>query len=275
MDERGEQLEELHGYAGKLLEEMRNPDLIDLLQETTTHLHDIAIEYSREADSWRDKYEESEKRNRDLQNTVDILTDQNTRLRNDLEDQTEKIRALDQDLSRNFQTKLDELREYRDREIFDYNQKVRSMIEAQQYLADEKSKYEQLNRDLENAKRESEEKRDEYDHLIRDNQSKLEDYDRLCEVERNAEQRINDTIQDANSKIQSANDERDSWKQKFFEEQGKREGLEQELANLKNQLQANSNHENGENMQPNSSETPVENQEDSSNSDESHSFRAQ
>ena len=65
MDERGEQLEELHGYAGKLLEEMRNPDLIDLLQETTTQLHDIAIEYSREVDSWRDKYEESEKQNRD------------------------------------------------------------------------------------------------------------------------------------------------------------------------------------------------------------------
>ena len=120
------------------------------------------------------------------------MTDQNIRLHNALEDQTEKIRALDQDLSRNFQTKLDELREYRDREIFDYNQKVRSMIEAQQYLADEKSKYEQLNRDLENAKRESEEKRDEYDHLIRDNQSKLDDYDRLCEVERNDEQRINE-----------------------------------------------------------------------------------
>ena len=47
---------------------------------------------------------------------------------------------------------------------------------------------------------------------------------------------------------------------KIFEEQGKREQLEQKLANLKNQSQANSNHENGENMQPNSSETPVENQ---------------
>ena len=107
-----------------------------------------------------------------------------------------------------------------------------------------------MNSDLETKIRESEKKRDEYDRLIGDNQSKLAEYDSLYKFKLTA----NEKISDADSKIKSANDEVAEWNRKFDEEHKLREKLEQELANLKKQLQPNSNHENGENIQQDQTE---------------------
>lgn len=261
MDERGQELNELRDYGNKLLEEMRYPNLIGMLQETLTHLHDIACEYSRDADLWHERYEacaeEKQALQDELQHRIGAWEEQKGEWRSVIKVQTDKI----QDMDRDFQYKLDELRVYRDNEIGNYNDKVQSLLTAQSALVQMKNDIEEEKRRLEDARRkcdetkaehekakeEYEEKRRECEQQIERNRDKIEGYGELFAEKTNVQSKIEKVEKEAAEKAEVANKEIAEWNRRYDEEHVLREKIEKELEELK-KLQGN---EDSNNDKPN------------------------
>ena len=246
MDERRQELTELRNYGHKLLEEMRYPSIIGMLQETISHIADIAEEYSAEAEKWHDKYDECAAQNENLQKQINDLIkeeeQENQKLCNVIKEQAEKIESM----SRDFATKMEELRTHRDQEIEEYNGKLQALIATQTTLDNLKNEVEQkkskLEEDIQKCNEEKtnyENKRLEYERQIEDNQAKLNEYDSLYQFKLDSQKTIDDAIQAAEGKIKAANDTATEWERKYGEEYTLREKLEKEIESLKNQLQGN------------------------------------
>lgn len=248
MDEREQELNALREYGFKLLEKMRYQELLEMLQGTLTHLHDIAAEYSNEANSWRVKYDECEAHNRQLQQQLQDLKNAN----NDQVDKLQKTIQIQSDaiteLEKEFNRKIGELRSYRDSEVQHYNEQIQSLILAQQSLANMKRELEDKLHEcdsektrLENLKRECEEMRAELQRKIEVNQTKLDRYDELDNFQRNAQQRIDelekalyDKEEEANNKIKDLNKELET-------ERKRKQELERQLDELKRQPSSDNN----------------------------------
>ena len=253
MDERGQELNELRDYGNKLLEEMRYPNLIGMLQETLTHLHDIACEYSRDADLWHRKYnacaEEKQALQEEIQHRIGAWEEQKAEWRSVIKVQTDKIQEMDRD----FQYKLDELRVYRDREIGNYNDRVQSLLTAQSALGKMKNDLEEEKRRLEDAhrkcdeakaehekaKEEYEEKRRECEQQMERNRDKIEGYEVLFIEKMNVQSKIEKIEKDAAEKVEAANKEIAEWNRRYDAEHVLREKITKELEELKKKLQGN------------------------------------
>ena len=126
MDERGQELNDLRDYGARLLEEMKYPELIGMLQETMTHLHDIATEYAKDAEGWHVKYDACAAQNIALQKKLENLASALERQKEDMSAviyaQSDEIRQMGQE----FECKLNELRSYRDAGVAEYKQRVQS-----------------------------------------------------------------------------------------------------------------------------------------------------
>lgn len=253
MDEREQELSELRDYGYKLLEEMKYPNIISMLQETITHIADIAEEYSGEADKWHSKYDECAKQNENLREQIKDLTNtgeqQNKEFRAVIGEQAKKI----EDISREFEKKLDELRFYRDQEIEDYRNKVQALTATQKTLdemiVDVKSKKRQLENDIQRCNEEKakyEDTRLEYAQQIEDNQTKLDEYESLFKYKMEAETKITKIQNEADNKVSKANSEIAELTKKYNDETDLRQKLEKELDVLKNQLQNNADNLNSE-----------------------------
>ena len=98
MDERGRELDELRDYGHKLLDELRYPNVISMLQQTITHISGIAEEFSNEADKWHEKYDECFAQNEKLQGQIEDLTAaaerHNQELRAVIDAQAQKIEYM-------------------------------------------------------------------------------------------------------------------------------------------------------------------------------------
>lgn len=254
MDERGQALEELKGYGGKLLEEMRQPKLIDMLQETMEHLHNVAIEYSREADDWHLKYDmsqdENEKLRRQLADIKKLGETQNDEWRNAVKNQSEVLKSMEGSLQKQF----DSMRLHRDREVDAYKCKVENLIQTQKTLDALKGEVETAKQDLEEKirlcdeeKANCEAKRVELKDLINLNHDKITGYDELDQKLRNAQSKIANAQNDAEKKINAANATAADWERKYGEEYSLRVKLEEELATLKQRLQSSDANRAGEN----------------------------
>ena len=260
MDERGQELNELRDYGNKLLEEMRYPNLIGMLQETLTHLHDIACEYSRDADLWHRKYnacaEEKQALQEELQHRIGAWEEQKGEWRSVIKVQTDKI----QDMDRDFQYKLDELRVYRDNEIGNYNDKVQSLLIAQSALGKMKNELEEEKRRLEDARRKCDEakaehekakeeyegKRRECEQQIERNRDKIEGYGELFAEKTNVQSKIKKVEKEAAEKAEAANKEIAEWNRRYDAEHDLRKKIEKELEELKKKLQGNEDSNNDE-----------------------------
>lgn len=247
MDERGQALEELKGYGGKLLEEMRQPKLIDMLQETMEHLHNVAIEYSREADDWHLKYDMSRAENEKLcQQLADIKKlgeTQNDEWRDAVNHQSEVLKSMEG----SFQQQFDSMRLHRDREVDDYKFKVENLIQTQKTLDALKGEVETAKQDLEEKIRLYEAKRGEYEDQMKLNHAKITGYEELDQKLRNAQSEIANAQNAADDKINAANATAADWERKYCEEYSLRVKLEEELANLKQRLQSSDANKAGEN----------------------------
>jgi len=257
MDERGQELGELRDYGNKMLEEMRHSELIDMLQKTITHLHDIAGEYSKEADEWHVRYDACEKRYQELQieqkKQKEDWNQKEAGWKFIIGAQSEKIQKMDDD----FQNKLHELRTYRDEEIARYNEKVQSLLTAQDSLArmrnelaEEKQKLEDARKQYEDKKAECEGKEQEYEQHRKQNQTKLDAYDELYEYKLDADSKIKEARKNAEAKVEEATKENAEWNRKFDEEHARCEKLEKELEELKKKLQGNEDSNNEEQCIP-------------------------
>ena len=246
MDERGQELTELRDYGHKLLEEMRYPNIIGMLQETISHISNIAEEYSVEAEKWHNKYDECAKQNDNLQKQITDLTktgkQENEKLRAVIDEQAKKIESMGDE----FAKKMDELRSHRNQEIEEYNEKLQALIATQTTLdslkcevAEKESKLDKDIQSCNDEKTKCESKRLEYEQQIEDNQAKLNEYDSLYQFKLEAQQKIDNATQSAETKIKAANDTATEWERKYGEEYTLREKLEKEIESLKNQLQDN------------------------------------
>ena len=254
MDERGQALEELKGYGGKLLEEMRQPKLIDMLQETMEHLHNVAIEYSREADDWHSKYDMSQAENEKLrQQLADIKKlgeTQNDEWLNAVNNQSKVLKSMEGSLQQQF----DSIRTHRDSEVDDYKFKVENLIQTQKTLDALKGEVETAKQDLEEKirlcdeeKANCEAKRVELEEQINLNRDKITGYEELDQKLRNAQSEIANVQNAADDKINAANATAADWERKYGEEYSLRVKLEEELANLKQRLQSSDANKAGEN----------------------------
>ena len=246
MDERGQELTELRDYGHKLLEEMRYPNIIGMLQETISHIADIAEEYSAEAEKWHNKYDECAEQNENLQKQITDLTkigkQEIEKLRAVIDEQTKKIESMGDE----FAKKMDELRSHRNQEIDEYNEKLQALIATQTTLdnlkcevTEKEGKLEEDRQRCNKEKNNCESKRLEYEQQIEDNQAKLNEYDSLYRFKLEAQQKIDDATQSAETKIKAANDTATEWERKYGEEYTLREKLEKKIESLKNQLQDN------------------------------------
>lgn len=246
MDERGQELTELRDYGRKLLEEMRYPNIIGMLQETISHIADIAEEYSAEAEKWHNKYDECAGQNENLQKQITDLTktgkQENEKLRAVIDEQAKKIKSMGD----NFAMKMDELRSHRNKEIEEYNGKLQALIATQITLdslkcevAKKESKLEEDRQRFNEEKNNCESKQLEYEQQIKDNKDKLNEYDSLYQFKLGAQKKIDDAIQSADAKIKAANDTATEWERKYGEQYTLREKLEKEIESLKNHLQNN------------------------------------
>ena len=246
MDERGQELTELRDYGHKLLEEMRYPNIIGMLQETISHIADIAEEYSVEAEKWHNKYDECAEQNEKLQRKITDLTtagqQENKELCAVIDKQAKKIESMGVEFAR----KMDELRSHRNQEIEEYNEKLQALIATQTTLdnlkcevAEKENKLEEDRQRCNEEKTNCESKRLEYKQQIEDNQAKLNEYDSLYQFKLEAQQKIDEATQSAETKIKAANDTAAEWERKYGEEYTLREKLEKEIESLKNQLQNN------------------------------------
>ena len=243
MDERKRELSALRNYGDKLLEEMRYPSLISMLQETISHITNIAEEYSEEAEKWHNKYDELSERNRILDKQISDLTDKgekhNTRLCGSINAQAEKIERMNND----FAIKMDGLRGYRDQEIREYSSKLDMLIETQQTLNKLKTDVENIKKQLEKARQECEKEkskyeseRNKYQNQIEVNKTKLGEYEKLYKYKLDAEKKISKVEKDADDKVAAADKTAADWERKYGEEYTKREQLENELNSLKERL---------------------------------------
>lgn len=254
MDERGQDLEELKVYGGKLLEEMRQPKLIDMLQETMEHLHNVAIEYSREANDWHLKYDmsqaENEKLRRQLADIKKLGETQNDEWRNAVNHQSEVLKSMEGNLQQHF----DSMRLHRDREVDDYKFKVEKLIQTQKTLDALKGEVETAKQDLEGKirlrdeeKSNYEAKRAELEDQMNLNHDKITGYEELDQKLRNAQSEIANAQNAADDTINAANATAAEWERKYCEEYSLRVKLEEELATLKQRLQSSDANKAGEN----------------------------
>lgn len=273
MDEREQELSELRNYGHKLLEEMKYPSIIAMLQETITHMADIAEEYSREADKWHSKYDECAEQNRNLQRQIEDLTKAGEQKNNELctviSKQAEQIKSMSHD----FEQKLDELRSYRNQEVEGYRDKVQALISTQatldKLISDveaEKRQLEDKIRQCDKEKAEYENKQLEYEIQIEDNRTKLDEYPGLFNYKLNAENKIAEAQKAADDKVDEANRKVDDLTKKYNDEVELRKKLEEELGKLKDQLQGNTDNPTSEEL--NCQDDVVERREEQSAHDD-------
>lgn len=246
MDEREQELSELRDYGTRLLKEMQYPELLAMLHETITHLHDIASEYARDAEMWHGKYEESADQNVALQKRLADLPaaweSEKKELRGVIEHQSGEINAL----NAQFQAKLEALRSYRDDEIAAYNERVQEMLSAQsaweqmkQAYEKEKAQLEEERQNCEILSQECRQKYNEYQTHLETNQEKLNEYETLFNDRMREQMRINEVQHKADAQIRAIREERDDWKGKYEKERYWREKFENELTTLKKCQQEN------------------------------------
>lgn len=202
MDEREQELNALREYGFKLLEKMRYPELLEMLHGTLTHLHDIAAEYSTEANTWRARYNECEAHNQKLQQQLQDLETANNeqvdKLKEAIKIQSDTITDLEKDFNR----KLGELRSYRDSEVQNYNKQIQALILAQQSLDGMKQELEENLRKCESERKrlerlqlDLERERADLQRQIDVNKTKLDRYDELDVFQRNAQGKIDELEQ--------------------------------------------------------------------------------
>lgn len=253
MDERGQDLEELKVYGGKLLEEMRQPKLIDMLQETMEHLHNVALEYSREADDWHSKYDRSQAENEELRRQLADIKKlgetQNDEWRNAVKNQSEVLKSMEGSLQQQF----DSMRSHRDREVDGYKLKVENLIQTLKTLDDLKSELETAKQDLEEKIRLRDEEKLNYEAERAElkkqfnlNRDKITGYEELDKKLRKAQSDIANAQNAANDTINAANATAADWERKYGEEYSLRVKLEEELATLTQQLQSSDANKAGE-----------------------------
>lgn len=244
MDERGQELNELRDYGAKLLEEMKYPDLIGMLQETMTHLHDIATEYATDAKHWHDKYDACEAQNVAMQQEMKNLTAALDRQKDEMaavvNAQSDNIRRMGQE----FERKLDELRSYRDAEVAEYNKRVQTMLATQEVLQQKKEmlavqeqRLAEARQLCENERKDLEKTREEYENQIKFNQMKIEAYPELSDDKRNYKKQLDDAKKVADDQLNSMRRERDAWKDKHDKEQHLRVLIENKLGKLQKDRQ--------------------------------------
>ena len=246
MDERGQELNDLRDYGARLLEEMKYPELIGMLQETMTHLHDIATEYAKDAEGWHVKYDASAAQNIALQKKLENLASALERQKEDMSAviyaQSDEIRQMGQE----FECKLNELRSYRDAEVAEYNQRVQALLATQEVLQQKKEKLAVQEQQLaeerqhcENERKAVERTRAEYEEQIELNRAKLDEYSALFDYKMNAKKKIDDAQKAADDQVNAMRKERDEWKRQHDKERYWRENFEKELIELKKRLNEN------------------------------------
>ena len=246
MDERGQELNDLRDYGARLLEEMKYPELIGMLQETMTHLHDIATEYAADAEGWHVKYDACAAQNIALQKKLENLASALDRQKEDMSAviyaQSDEIRQIGQE----FECKLNELRSYRDAEVAEYNQRVQALLATQEVLQQKKEKLAVQEQQLaeerqhcENERKAVERTRAEYEEQIELNRAKLDEYSALFDYKMNAKKKIDDAQKAADDQVNAMRKERDEWKRQHDKEHYWREIFEKELVELKKRLNEN------------------------------------
>ena len=246
MDERGQELNDLRDYGARLLEEMKYPELIGMLQETMTHLHDIATEYAKDAEEWHVKYDACAAQNIALQKKLENLVSALDRQKEDMSAviyaQSDEIRQMGQE----FERKMDELRAYRDAEVAEYNQRVQALLATQEVLQQKKEKLAVQEQQLaeerqhcENERKEAEKTRTDYEEQIKFNQMKIEAYQELSNYKRNVQLEIDNAKKAADDRLNAMRKERDEWKRQHDKEHYWREIFEKELVELKKRLNEN------------------------------------
>ena len=206
VDERGQELNELRNYGVKLLEEMKYPKLIGMLQETMTHLHDIASEYAADAERWHSKYDTSVAQNtvlqENLQNISAVMQQQQSDMGMVIKRQSEQIKQMGQD----FKSKLDALRSYRDTEIERYNERVQGLLAAQDSLRQMKEELSAKTEELAKAQQ------------------------RYQDREKKAEEKFRKT---ADEQLDAVRKESADWRQRYEKERELRENSERECQRLR------------------------------------------
>ena len=246
MDERGQELNDLRDYGARLLEEMKYPELIGMLQETMTHLHDIATEYAADAEGWHVKYDACAAQNialqKKLENLASALDRQKDEMAAVINAQSDTIRRMGQELER----KLNELRSYRDAEVAEYNQRVQALLatqevlqQKQEKLADQEQQLAEERQHCENERKAVERTREEYEEQIELNRAKLDEYSALFDYKMNAKKKIDDAQKAADDQVNAMRKERDEWKHQYDKERYWRENFEKELVELKKRLNEN------------------------------------
>ncbi len=245
MDERRQELDELQNYGRRLLEEMRYPDIIGMLQETISHIAAIAEEYSAEAQNWHGKYEESAGRNEELQEQIADMTErgkqENQKLCEVIEKQANEIERMGSE----FAEKIEELRKAHTQETEEYSKKLQKLLAVQKSLdslkQDVEEKQEQLEKDLEACRQEKigyENVKAECEQQIKVNQYKLDTYERLYQFELDAQQKIRNAEQEAAREIEAANNAAFEWEKKYHKEHELREKIEKEKKSLQEMLRS-------------------------------------
>ena len=246
MHERDQELTELRNYGHKLLNELRYPKIIGMLQENIMHIANIAEEYSKEADMWHSKYNECLAKNKEWQEQIKNLIKandlQSTKFSTVINNQAEKINEMKQ----NFEKKLEELRSHRNDEIAEYGRKVQALADTQANLDTIKSETEALKcklieeiRQCDEKKKDYKDKRDECIQQIEDNKAKLSEYAGLYQFKLDAKKQIDDAMQAAKDKESEANVAIADLNEKYNKEIELRKKLESELERLKTRLHGN------------------------------------
>lgn len=273
MDERKQELGELRDYGHKLLEKLRYPDVISMLQQTITHISGIAEEYSNEADKWHEKYDECFAQNEKLQGQIEDLSAaaerQNQELCDVIDTQARKI----ENMSADFAKQMEELRSYRNQEINSHGEKVQALVATQAVLDKMSCEVEETKRKLDDEisqyeaeKAEYENKRKEYEDKIEVNQAKLDEYQTLFDYKLNAEARIAEVQKATDDKDIEAKEAIEALTKQYNDEKTLREKLEAELIELKKQHGSNANAPEGET--PNSQGDSSEGQNEHSSNDD-------
>lgn len=243
MDDRGQELSQLRDYGHKLLE---------MLNETLTHITDIADEYSDEAENWHGKYNECAEQNKRLQNQITNLTESGNRQNEKFIAGIDKQAAKIESMSRDFDQKINGLFSHRNQEIDEYGSKIQALIDTQSTLnkliGEVKAEKQQLDENIlyYNEKiDEYESKSKELKDQLESNQEKINEYQELFNFKLDSQKRIDDIQKTADDKEKEAQEAIADLTKKYDAEAALRQKLENELAELKNRLQDN-NSSNGE-----------------------------
>lgn len=232
MDKREKELTELRDYGGKLLEKMKYPDIIHMLQGTMTYLTDIAREYAQEADDWHKKYDACKEQQEQLQAQFDKLLKDSKQRNSDLCGRLDTQREEIERLKQTFDERLKELRSYRDEEIKTYHDRVQSLSKAQETLDTLKDKVQDEQKRLKekqnmcSAEQEKcEEERRAIENQRRNNQEKLDHYQTLFDENLKNKEYLNDI----EVKLQNAQNEAAHWKAEYKIVHERCECLEQKV----------------------------------------------